>query len=596
MSLRFNETSFQDESFNEVIREKLTKALNSYSRKLDIIKSEVDVCHVTFAKIPSLEILDVDILPANFGDSRPVVKTICKLSCDKVTIQIKTCIESNLLSLSTNSCPSFIKPHLLCDDSFLLPIIMTFSDIKFKAISNIFAKKSGVGVTFNDVILDFEFDCSIKILQSTLAKKLKNSMHGLFKSVLPDLIFSLSQHWFNNDSEIIAKGNNNNTIMNQNIDNNIVSTARYFDESELQELSPVNMLKLSTLISSRQTLALIPSGINGFVGRPNLPMLLSRLPSLSHYNNNSNKNILNKSNSNDSLSNSSSSSSSSSSSLLYLRKKNSSNSSINSNNTLNNSYIGTNKLSKSVVDNNNFELRDIINIQNKLYERQNYCDTNIKPHRRKIKFSKKKYNEEEQKEENLPIKNVKTPLILEKEKLSTVIEEVNLDQYNNKEIISNETDKKLEINTITNNNNNTTKKDMTPISPIYKRPLIFHPSMSYDNNNNSNNNYDFRTKHYSHFNSFRLPEKSILHYEDYEDKKHKKIFTSTSSIPIYSKKHSLTRDFLIRQQGNNNKLTNENILPTLSQHQSYQNCRWGFINEKPPPYTKKELNATTSTL
>lgn len=309
MSFRFNSKAFEDNSFNEKIREKLTQALNSSSsdtmspkvtrttmgggstasnkdggsegksRKFDILKSGITVSKVNFPTTPQLEILDLDIS----AQPRSLVKGICKISCKDAMLQIQTEVEANLLLVYSECSPSFATPNMVCNDSFTIPITMIFSEIRLEAITNIFVKNSGIGISFNDVNLDFKFDCSVKILQSTIEKRLKNSMHLLFKEVLPSVIFSMSQTLFLSDTA------RNQEAHSESRGDSKPSPRVVLEESDLQELSPANMLRLSTLISSRQTLSLhgtvlnVPSTIPGCLERQNLHRFNSRIPSLSNY-------------------------------------------------------------------------------------------------------------------------------------------------------------------------------------------------------------------------------------------------------------------------------------------------------------------------
>ncbi|CAR31049.1 hypothetical protein ZYGR_0P03550 [Zygosaccharomyces rouxii] len=308
MSFRFNSQAFEDNSFNEKIREKLTQALNSSSsdsrspkvtkttmgegstskkdsgsggksRKFDILKSGITVSKVNFPTTPQLEILDLDIS----AQPRSLVKGICKISCKDAMLQIQTEVEANLLLVYSECSPSFATPNMICNDSFTIPITMVFSEIRLEAITNIFVKHSGIGISFNDVNLDFKFDCSMKILQSTIERRLKNSMHHLFKEVLPSVIFSMSQSLF------LSEAARNQEMHNESRGDSRPSPRVVLEESDLQELSPANMLRLSTLISSRQTLSLhgtvlnVPSTIPGCLERQNLHRFNSRIPSLSNY-------------------------------------------------------------------------------------------------------------------------------------------------------------------------------------------------------------------------------------------------------------------------------------------------------------------------
>lgn len=431
MSFRFNAEVFKDNTFNEQIKEKLTKALNSSSssssvmrtdvggdvaqmesasssnslpltaatvtessskqtsatttttttlsttkksqsrssmssRKLDILKSEIIVSKVNFPTTPSLEILDLDVS----AQPRSLVKGICKISCKDAMLQIQTEIESNLLLVYSDYSPDFTTPTMICKDSFTIPITMIFSEIHLEAITNIFVKNSGIGISFNDVNLDFKFDCSIKILQSTIEKRLKKSMQLLFKEVLPSVIFNMSQSLFTADDSTKSISDVNDSGSQEALDGKspIIAPKIVLDECDLQELSPANMLRLSTLISSRQTLSLnatvlnVPSTIPGCLERQNLHRFNSRIPSLSNFyaafrETKEQPSEMKRS----------------TSSLMFFH---------------NSSGGDQNVLPAKVLEKNAYDLSTITNIQTRIFERG--TDENVRPRRRKIKLGKKK--------------------------------------------------------------------------------------------------------------------------------------------------------------------------------------------------------------
>lgn len=446
MSFQFNAEAFKDNSFNETIKEKLTKALNSSStssssssssimrpaegehgiaqecisrtdtagipgatkttttttsstlstaestsmmksRKLDILKSGITVSKVNFPTMPELEILDLDIS----AQPRSLVKGICKISCKNAMLQIQTEIESNLLLVYSDYSPDFTTPTMNCKDSFTIPITMVFNDIHLEAITNIFVKNSGIGISFNDVNLDFKFDCSIKILQSTIEKRLKKSMQLLFKEVLPSVIFNMSQSLFTSDQST----KNLETDNHQEISNDqsqVLSPKVILDESDLQELSPANMLRLSTLISSRQTLSLhatvlnVPSTIPGCLERQNLHRFNSRIPSLTNYYA-AYKNVQEQTN---------------------FMKRTTSSSLVPSHNC---STSNQNVLPEKVLKENAYDLKAITNIQVRIFERS--TDENVRPRRRKIKLARNRNKIRQEKvqekiQEQQPSKESKT--------------------------------------------------------------------------------------------------------------------------------------------------------------------------------------------
>ena len=125
MSFQFNEQMFKDNSFNDTIKQRLTSALNSFSKKnnlshessssntpsssssntsssssasipishetnsLSILKSGIVVRKVNFPTIPQIEILDLDIQTTQ---PRSLLKGMCKISCKDATLQIQTTV------------------------------------------------------------------------------------------------------------------------------------------------------------------------------------------------------------------------------------------------------------------------------------------------------------------------------------------------------------------------------------------------------------------------------------------------------------------------------------------------------------------------
>lgn len=401
MSFKFDEDVFKDNSFNEKIKEKLTSALNKafnsddkqnnsgsdpynlnhtnkHSEKSDILRSKIIVKRADFPTIPKFEILDLDI---NI-QPRSLVKGICKIIVKDATVQLQTVIESNLLLVNMKNSPNFIKPKLIENNSLEIPIVMTFKEISLEAISNIFVKNNSISISFNDVNLDFNFNCSIKILQATIEKRLKDSMHLVFKDVLPTVLFNMSQSWFTNN-------HNQNSNHNQNTTNDITNQSSLppktvFDETDLLELSPKNMLRLSTIVSSRHTLSLhgttglnSMASISGCLEKQNLYRFISRMPSLSNYyaayskSNNTEKEV-------------------------EFSNNNNSNSVLDQKLRMQNFQYSNdeNILPERVLTEKKYDLNKIIEIQNKLYERST-VDENEKPKRRTIKLKRKQKTKKE---------------------------------------------------------------------------------------------------------------------------------------------------------------------------------------------------------
>lgn len=492
MSFRFNESLFQDEQFNEKLKTNLTEvltkslvknnssttittddfynnntALGSYynvnntstnktttTRSPNFLKDEIKITKVKFPEIPQVEILDMDITT----EPRSLIKTIGNISCSNAFIQLETVIESNLLMSTMQTAPNFITPQLIENNSFKIPITMTFSNIQLEAITNVFVRNHGISISFNDVSLDFKFDCSIKLLQNTIEKRLKSSIATIFKEVLPTAIFNTSQTWLNHK---LQSRKNSATPTNKNTPNNTTTTNDddddlkpenkiILDENDLQDISMENMSRLTSIISSRYTLSLHgtdhltshynPNNFINFSGcleRQNLYRFISTMPSLQNF------------------------------------YQTNSNLGINQDNHIETHHINNNKiqctsnnenenyLPQHVLDSGNFQLNDIINIQNKLFER-NYHNSNnnnnLQPKRRTVKLKKllhKKQNEIK------TIKEVATPIIPKEQPV--VKEEVRVPEQ--KPVETKLTSKMKQVNKF--------------VESILDNPLILKPTTNY---------------------------------------------------------------------------------------------------------------------
>ncbi|CCD26865.1 ERMES complex subunit MDM34 NDAI_0I02970 [Naumovozyma dairenensis CBS 421] len=350
--------------------------MKPHSNKLSILKSGIIVRKVNFPIIPNIEILDLDITTAQ-PSSRSLLKGICKISCKDATLQIQTVIESNLLLLNLQDSPLFTTPNMINNNSFQIPITMTFTKINLEAIVNLFMKNHGVSISFNDVTLNFNFDCSIKILQSTIEKRLKDSMRLVFEEILPTVIFNMSQNWFSTSSIQQQYQHQQQLQQQQQQQQQSVETVSslptsikpkiIFDESDLQDFSPTNMLRLSTIVSSRHTLALpflklnSLSTIHGCLERQNLFKFISRMPSLNNY---------------------------TSAQLTDMKLPHFDDDNNKTRRRISNiDRPQLNLLSKDTLDNHLYELTTITEIQNHLFERSTSDQT--VPRRRKIKLNRK---------------------------------------------------------------------------------------------------------------------------------------------------------------------------------------------------------------
>lgn len=508
MSFRFNESLFQDEHFNEKLKTNLTEVLTkslvknnlsttittddfynnntvsgSYynvnntstnktttTRSPNFLKDEIKITKVEFPLIPQVEILDMDITT----EPRSLIKTIGNISCSNAFIQLETVIESNLLMSTMQTSPSFITPQLIENDSFKIPITMTFSNIQLEAITNVFVRNHGISISFNDVSLDFKFDCSIKLLQNTIEKRLKASIATIFKEVLPTAIFNTSQHWLNqklqsrkNSVPTTNKNNNHHNDDNHDVksENKII-----FDENDLQDISMENMSRLTSIMSSRYTLSLHGTNhlmshynsnnfinFNGCLERQNLYRFISTMPSLQNFYQTNSNLVTNQTN------------------HIETHQINNNKIQCTSNNE------NENFLPQNVLDSDNFQLDDIINIQNKLFERNYHnsnSNNNLQPKKRTIKLKKLLHKKQNN---NLKIIKQEEAPIIPKEQL-VVKEEVKITEQKPVEIKLTSKVKQMNkfVDSILNNpmilktTTNNTNKIETPIpSPSLTKSMGF---------------------------------------------------------------------------------------------------------------------------
>ncbi|KAL6950200.1 hypothetical protein ACO0QE_000876 [Hanseniaspora vineae] len=315
MSFKFDHKAFNNKEFNELIKKKLNTHLNkpsteetdsqsndnssssfnphTPSKSKSLLTNGITVNKVNFQKAPFVEILDLNIQPTNL-----MVKSIIKILLENASIEISTNIEANsLLMYSSNSTPDFIMPDIICNDSFVVPITMMFSNIQLEAISNICMEKklnSGLSVSFNDVDLDFDFQCSIAMFQGAIEKRLKLAMDSVFRDVLPVIIYSTS-----NNAMVETGTETNNLGKNLSIDSvqaqkaisgdynydyekemekskELINGVTYLDIADLEDVSSMTMSNLGNMMNQRNSLSLLGSHMEGCLERPHLYKLLQK--------------------------------------------------------------------------------------------------------------------------------------------------------------------------------------------------------------------------------------------------------------------------------------------------------------------------------
>lgn len=273
MSCNVSWDSFEKESFLSWSKELLYDALNSGKRP-HILSSEIKIAELTFGKqSPSFEVLEVgDLANDRF-------RGIFKLKYDgDANITLNTNIQANLLNIyeqnSQDLQDEFALPNFkLASQPFSLPLNVNLSNIKLSGIIVVvFSKLKGLTLVFkNDPLENIKvsstFD-NVPVIAKFLQKQIENHIRDLFRDILPSVLHKLSQKWTTNNliSQLHSKINEQNSeeLLNK-------ERVSIFEVNPSEpELSPANMLKLSTLTTSRQSFRLSIPPLHDVIERPSL--------------------------------------------------------------------------------------------------------------------------------------------------------------------------------------------------------------------------------------------------------------------------------------------------------------------------------------
>ncbi|XBW35531.1 hypothetical protein QEN19_001106 [Hanseniaspora menglaensis] len=306
MSFVFDSAVFQSGELETLLKDKLnglltnnndtdtTKAGNISSTKshghISASDNNVFVKNISFNnKPPIIDILGMSILDSIvtksssdnenefFSNSinhqtndNKTVKTIVKLVIENFKIELKSDIESNLLLVyGGKNIDRFLLPDFVCNESFNIPINLTFTNCKLETILDLnYDIGSNVKMNFNDVNIAFEFDCSIPLLSSSIKQRLINNVDFIFKEVIPNAILDMSMKYMskkksgNNISQSEVLSNEFSSIISNDeisvTDDDCISTQQLlsYDEQETETASPVTMMKLSSIAAKRFSLSL----------------------------------------------------------------------------------------------------------------------------------------------------------------------------------------------------------------------------------------------------------------------------------------------------------------------------------------------------
>lgn len=273
MSCNISWDDFETDSFLSWSKELLYDALNSGKRP-HILSSEIKIKELTFGKqSPSFEILEIgDLANDRF-------RGIFKLKYNgDANITLNTSIQANLLNIYEKNTQelqgNFALPNFkLASQPFSLPLNLNLSNIRLSGIIVVvFSKSKGLTLVFkNDPLENIKvsstFD-NVPVIEKFLQKQIENQIRDLFRDILPSVLHKVSQKWTTNNiiSQLHSKINEQN-------EDGLINKERIsiFEVNPSEpELSPANMLKLSTLTTSRQSFRLSIPPLHDVIERPNL--------------------------------------------------------------------------------------------------------------------------------------------------------------------------------------------------------------------------------------------------------------------------------------------------------------------------------------
>ncbi|OWB55137.1 hypothetical protein B5S28_g1002 [[Candida] boidinii] len=275
MSFRINWESLQKKSLSTWSTSSLNEALNS-GKKPNIINGEIQIVDLNLGnKAPDFEILEVgDLGPDKFrgifkfkydGDASITVNT--KVQASPLTIYsdniIDTLIEQNNGSLddldfldNCSEISSFVKPKFNdADVNFSIPLNLKLSEFKLSSIIIIvFSKTKGLTLVFkNDplesISVNSSFD-TIKPIAKFLQKKIELQISELFREQLPSLLYKFSLKYTTESFDQFQKD-----LLNElDLEEKRIHF-KDIDPEAPSRISPGSLMRLTTLSTSRQTLA-----------------------------------------------------------------------------------------------------------------------------------------------------------------------------------------------------------------------------------------------------------------------------------------------------------------------------------------------------
>ncbi|GMM34321.1 ERMES complex subunit [Saccharomycopsis crataegensis] len=276
MSVNINWNSLEQESLLCWSRDLLNDALNS-GKKPSILASDIEIQDLHFGNnAPIVEILEIGDLDTD--KFRGIFKI--KYAGDSY-INLATKIQANPMNIFHNNSlakySDFILPELgMVNQKFEIPINLKLSKIMLSGIIIIvFNKSKGLTLVFkNDPLENIDvsstFD-AIPAVRKFLQIQIENQIRDLFREILPNVLYKVSQRWTNNIHSQLLNGGSNK--VNKENDKKVVLFSDINPDGP--DLSPGNLLRLSTLSGSRQSLSLGIPKIKDFIQRSTIEKFIN---------------------------------------------------------------------------------------------------------------------------------------------------------------------------------------------------------------------------------------------------------------------------------------------------------------------------------
>jgi distribution and morphology protein 34 len=256
MSCDIRWDSVENQHFQRWTKELLYDSLNSGKRP-HILSSEIQIKDLAFgSSSPKIEVLEIGDL------ANDKFRGIFKLKYDgDAQITLSTSIQANLLNIYEKSTQElggdFALPKFkLSSQPFSMPLFVNLSNIRLSGIIIVvFSKTKGLTLVFkNDPLEGIKVSSSfdnVQVIEKFLQQKIEHQIRDLFRDILPSVLHKVSQKWTtaNLINELHSKLNDSHAEK--------VEKLSIFEINPSEpEISPANMLKLSTLNTSRQSLTL----------------------------------------------------------------------------------------------------------------------------------------------------------------------------------------------------------------------------------------------------------------------------------------------------------------------------------------------------